>query len=138
MDTFEELIGVNEFIATEIMGLRPCNGWQYVNFGSAGGPALMKECTHGDGECYSIMTIQSMNGPIGGTPRYDSIWNYTKELIQKLRSKSVKITIVFDKEVVVVSMSVGDVVVEVGAPTEYEAVSAAAVLLWKKASLSST
>jgi hypothetical protein len=64
----------NEYVAEKILGLIKCGGWSYMNFGSAGGAALMKNCKHKDGECYSSRTTGNMMGKIGGCPEYNKHW----------------------------------------------------------------
>ena len=73
----------NEYIAQKIMGLEPCDGWHYVNFGSAGGAALMNnhKCKHERGKCYPNMVTGNMNGRVGGCPEYDKNPQPSKELI---------------------------------------------------------
>jgi hypothetical protein len=77
----------NVFIAQKIMGLVPCDGWGYMNFGSAGGAALMKSCKHENDTCYSTETTGNMHGKIGGCPEYNKTWWACKELIDHLKKK---------------------------------------------------
>lgn len=35
---------LDAIIAEKVMGLEPCDNWRPINLGSAGGPAMMKEC----------------------------------------------------------------------------------------------
>jgi hypothetical protein len=42
---------LDAIIAEKVLGLEPCDNWRPINLGSAGGPAMLKECppTH---NCY--------------------------------------------------------------------------------------
>jgi hypothetical protein len=71
-------------IAEMVFGLTPCDGWERVNFGSAGGPALMKRCEHLQGRCYPSQTVGSINGRIGGPPRYSSDYGAAMQVFEAL------------------------------------------------------
>ncbi len=66
-------------IAHHVFNLQPCDGWREFNFGSAGGPTLMKDgrCPHDNPDsresgnhCYPRQEINTMGGKIGGPPPY--------------------------------------------------------------------
>jgi hypothetical protein len=61
---------LDELVAQKVMGLVPCDQWTPFNFGSAGGPALQKNCAHD--HCYPTVQLDSVMGPVGGCPRYSS------------------------------------------------------------------
>jgi|GEM_PF-6805450 len=52
------------------MGMIPCEMWTPINFGSAGGPALEKNCVHGENACYPTNEVGSIQGNIGGVPAF--------------------------------------------------------------------
>ena len=52
------------------MGIIPCKDWREENFGSMGGPALIKECIHADGACYPTTELGSIAGTVGGLPEF--------------------------------------------------------------------
>ena len=52
------------------LGLVECDGWRDYNFGSAGGPALVKSCGHGDKACFPSREQPTMGGILGGPPQY--------------------------------------------------------------------
>ena len=66
---------LNLWVAQEI-GLISCDEWEETNFGSAGGPALIKHCEHNN--CYSTKKIGSVFGTVGGCPPYstDRLWAF--------------------------------------------------------------
>lgn len=56
-----------DLLVAEALGLVPCDAWEPVNFGSAGGPGLMScGCYHESGACYP--TVE--NGRAGGLPPF--------------------------------------------------------------------
>lgn len=59
-------------IARRVFNLVSCDGWERFNLGSAGGPALRKRCDHENGACYPSFSIGSIQGRIGGCPRYST------------------------------------------------------------------
>jgi hypothetical protein len=61
----------------------PCEMWEVVNFGSAGGPVLMKNehCKHK--KCYPIKKYGSMQGTFGGCPEFSTNWSWAGPLIEK-------------------------------------------------------
>ena len=70
-----------------IFGKVPCTGWKRFNFGSAGGPALRKECDHGPEDCYPDVEIGAgaFGGTIGGPQKYTSSLKCTIEMLEFLR-----------------------------------------------------
>jgi hypothetical protein len=73
------------------MGLIPCDQWTKMNFGSAGGPALLKNCDHEN--CYSTLEIGSIHGTIGGCPRYSSKINSAWEVVRRMQSSGYDLTL---------------------------------------------
>lgn len=63
---------LDALVAQQVMNLVPCAGWEVTNFGSAGGPALLKKCSHPADACYSTVTTGSVYGTIGGPARYST------------------------------------------------------------------
>lgn len=61
---------LDRLIAEKVMGLVPCEGWEPMNFGSAGGAALMKKCKHVDGKCYPTGKTGSVFGEYDGVPAF--------------------------------------------------------------------
>jgi len=57
------------------MGMLPCDLWEPVNFGAAGGPALQKNCVHADGACYPTTEMGSVQGTFGGVPAFSDEMN---------------------------------------------------------------
>src|SRR5947207_341300 len=72
-------------VAQRVMGLVPCADWEAFNFGSAGGPALLKKCNHPVDACFPIFTTQSIYGTIGGPPRYSTDIRAAWELVDRQR-----------------------------------------------------
>ena len=78
---------LDALIAEMIMGVAPCDGWDDVNFGSAGGPALLKSdrCQHAPDTCYSTRIITTGFGQtIGGPPQYSANRNVTALVLEKI------------------------------------------------------
>lgn len=42
---------LDALVAEKVMGMVPCDGWERTNLGSAGGPAMMKNCQQ-HSNCY--------------------------------------------------------------------------------------
>lgn len=63
---------LDALVAARIFGLVACDRWKDLNFGSSGGPALMKNCAHAEGACYPSMERGSLNGKFGGPARYST------------------------------------------------------------------
>lgn len=63
---------LDSLVAQRVMGLVPCAGWEVTNFGSLGGPALLKRCSHPADSCYSTVTTGSIYGTIGGPLPYST------------------------------------------------------------------
>lgn len=76
-------------VAREVCRLAPCSAWHEMNFGSAGGAALMKsECSHEQGKCYPEIEIGAgINGRIGGPPRYSSDLNACRQAEMELERR---------------------------------------------------
>ena len=72
-------------VAEKVMKLIPCDRWTETNLGSAGGPALMKNCDHEN--CYSTLEIGSAFGTIGGCPRYSSKIHLAWEVVKHMLSE---------------------------------------------------
>lgn len=77
MDAGAEL---DALVAEKVMGIVPCGDWEPINFGSGGGPAVMKRCGHPRGTCYSTVVYGG-----GGCPRYSTEIRYAWEVVEKLR-----------------------------------------------------
>lgn len=75
---------IDEKVAKIIFGLVPCVEWEEINFGSAGGPALRKLCTHPNNTCFPVFEIGSIYGNIGGCPKFSSDLKLAWEVIKKL------------------------------------------------------
>lgn len=63
---------IDRAVAERVLELLPCIRWAHQNFGSAGGPVLVKRCTHVN--CYPVHEIASVHGRMGGCPTYSSSW----------------------------------------------------------------
>lgn len=70
---------IDELIAEKVMGLIPCNEWTPINLGSAGGPALLKNCHHTN--CYPTVR----NADVGGCPKYSTNIKSAWEVINRFR-----------------------------------------------------
>ena len=71
-------------VAQRVMGLVPCPDWEVTNFGSAGGPALMKKRNHPADRCFPTVTTSSIYGTIGGPRRYSTDIRAAWELVEHL------------------------------------------------------
>jgi hypothetical protein len=78
-------------VAEKVMGLIPCDQWTEMNFGSAGGPALLKNCDHEN--CYSTLEIGSIHGTIGGCPHYSSKIHSAWEVVRRMQSSGYDLTL---------------------------------------------
>ena len=76
---------LDHLVAEKVMGRIPCDRWTEMNFGSAGGPVLRKNCDHEN--CYSTLEIGSIHGTIGGCPRYSSKIHLAWEVVKHLQSQ---------------------------------------------------
>lgn len=72
---------INKVLAEEFMELVPCGDWEPAALGPAGF-VLWKKCSHPVGKCYSIRSVGSVNGLVGGVPNYcgdlvaaNAVWN---------------------------------------------------------------
>ena len=74
-------------IAERIMDMVPCDKWGRHNLGSAGGPVLLKACSHKEGECYSTLEMPCIMGSLGGPPKYSSSLDACREALKVLPSK---------------------------------------------------
>jgi hypothetical protein len=74
---------MNEAIARRVMNLIPCDQWQEMNFGSAGGPGLIKQCDHEN--CYPSNSLPSIGGTVGGCPPYSTEIGAAMTVFQRLR-----------------------------------------------------
>jgi hypothetical protein len=75
---------INERVATEVMKMIACDGYSQINLGSAGGPALRRDCKHEKGTCYPAQTIESAWGKIGGCPNYAGDIKAAIEVIERV------------------------------------------------------
>lgn len=59
-----------DLLVAQARGMVPCEGWQPISLGSAGGPALMGTlCYHESGACWPVETTSGWGGVgIGGVP----------------------------------------------------------------------
>lgn len=82
-------------VAQRVMGLVPCPDWEVTNFGSAGGPALMKKCNHPTDRCFPTVTTSSIYGTIGGPRRYStdvrSAWEVVERLLADFQSADLRL-----------------------------------------------
>lgn len=69
------------------MGIVPCDAWEHANFGSAGGPVLMKRAECGHEQCYPTNGFQSMFGQVGGCPRYSTDIGMAWKVWSKIRAE---------------------------------------------------
>lgn len=98
----------------EALGLIACDDWEPINFGSAGGPALIKKCSHD--ECYPAQMLGSVMGPVGGCPRYSTdlgiamihVWPALKRLCKDGGHDYPDLTFESDGRVVCFAVSGGD------------------------------
>ena len=80
---------MNLLVADRVMGLVSCEGWKIVNLGSAGGAVLMADgCTHGRGECYSTVQVDSIHGTIGGCPPFSTDIAAAWEVVERLKNST--------------------------------------------------
>jgi len=70
-----------------VFGKVPCNGWKDDNFGSAGGPALTKECNHTNDACYPVQERGSIFGLFGGPRRFTSSMDLTIEMLSHFQKR---------------------------------------------------
>lgn len=84
---------VNEYLARNLFGLVPCDKWEYINFGSGGGPALMAQCDH-KGKCWPTNTIGGgISGKtIGGCPEYSTSQTLAVDVIIAMVERGFKYT----------------------------------------------
>lgn len=61
---------LDALLAKAVFDMDECRQWRPVNYGSAGGPAFLKNCEHQIGKCYSHIEIQMIHGLIGGPPSF--------------------------------------------------------------------
>jgi hypothetical protein len=79
----------DEFVAEKVMGLVGCPHYRIVNFGSAGGAALMKD----DDECtcprehYSVKVTSNLHGIVGGCPMYTTDIARAWDIVEKMISR---------------------------------------------------
>jgi hypothetical protein len=64
-----------------VYGKVPCYGWKDFNWGSAGGPALMKECDHPNDACYPAPDLQAKFSSLGGPGRFTASMDLTMEML---------------------------------------------------------
>lgn len=73
---------IDALVAEKVMGLIPCDKWTPINLGSAGGPALLKNCQHDN--CYPATRL---NDWVGGCPEYSTdiaaAWQVVERFTQK-------------------------------------------------------
>ena len=79
-------------VAEKVMKIVSCDMWTETNLGSAGGPALLKNCFHES--CYSTLEIGSLLGTIGGCPRYSSQINIAWEVVHRMNSLGYELTLI--------------------------------------------
>jgi hypothetical protein len=84
---------LNGYLAKRVMGLVPCDGWRLINFGAAGGPALLKECEHENGRCYAVSPVGSIHGRVGGVPEYATEIRAMRELIKCLNDRGLTVEV---------------------------------------------
>jgi hypothetical protein len=118
---------LDEYLARVVMGLVPCPNWNYMNFGSAGGAALMKACVHKDGECYPSICTGNVHGKIGGCPQYSTNIYATQALIDRIVSLGTDVRVTFGRNGV--TAECGNAVKS--AQTASWAISEAIVDMWK-------
>lgn len=75
---------LDALIAQRVMGLVPCADWEVTNFGSAGGPALLKKCEHPADTCYPTVTTGSIYGTIGGPRRYSADIRAAWQVVERI------------------------------------------------------
>ena len=78
-----EAEALDRAVAERVLGMVPCDGWTPTNLGSAGGPALMKECTHPAGTCYPAARPAAVLGHRGGPRRYSSAVSAAWEVVER-------------------------------------------------------
>jgi len=80
LEAGEEL---DKLVASEVMNMFPCDKWEYMSLGTAGGPVFIKKCKHTN--CYPKQYIESIHGRIGGLPQFSSRPIYALTVWQKIR-----------------------------------------------------
>lgn len=80
----EEQKRIDTEVASKVMGLVPCEGWAPMNLGSAGGPALRKDCAHEDHACYPTASIGGAFGSYYGCPAYSTNIKFAMEVVERL------------------------------------------------------
>lgn len=68
-------------VAEQVMGQVPCDAWEPINFGSAGGPAVLKRCAHPEGTCWSTLVYGG-----GGVPRYSTEIRESWRIVEHYRA----------------------------------------------------
>lgn len=82
----DALRALDKEVAERVMGQVACDGWAYMNFGSAGGPALQKTCGHKSTECYPNKQIAAAFGSYDGVPPYSRKIDAAFKVVGKMRS----------------------------------------------------
>jgi hypothetical protein len=78
---------LNALIADKVMEQVACDGYSQINLGSAGGPALRRDCQHEKDKCYPSAEIGSAWGKIGGCPNYSGEIRLAFEVVEKMRER---------------------------------------------------
>ena len=85
----KELSGreLSEAVARRVMNQMPCDGWVRMNFGSAGGAALRKECAHEKETCYPTAKFGNVHGSYDGVPPYAAKIESAMMVVEKMRER---------------------------------------------------
>ncbi len=89
---------MDALVAEKVMELHPCDKWTPINFGSAGGPMLRKNCEHEN--CYSVYERKVMLGIIGGPREYSTSIAAAAEVLEALRKKTCCLSLYSDHEII--------------------------------------
>jgi hypothetical protein len=91
-DELEAGPALDRLIAEKVMGLVGCPAWHYINFGSAGGPALMNEGCEHDGNCYPAFSDRR-GEELTGPPHYSTDIKGAWAVVEKLVSLGLDVTL---------------------------------------------
>lgn len=81
---------LDAIISHYVMGIAPCESWSYMNFGSAGGPALIKgDCEHGENGCYPL--VLGRGAKLSGPPNYSTEVGVAWEVIEHMQGRGIDI-----------------------------------------------
>jgi len=89
---------LDKLVATRVFGMVPCKAWEWENFGSAGGPALvLNKCEHYDSktgwrfsrrECWpDVKRSKGMGGWLGGPPTFSDNMTIAWAIVEEMAKR---------------------------------------------------